>query len=329
MKFLEFLLRYAWVCQIFGNLPYKYDSASEKFVLSPLKCFGTLIVTVLFATGIFFVIERSSMNNDTVSKFSNYLQLGANIVALSTALSIPILKHSSFSTMIGKFENLDVKIESLGTYTNYRKLFNKFMVSLIAFTTCMVIYTSYSHYASCTRLKLPFWYWTSTSLPFVLYGFALFQACSIILFLCKKCNNINDIILKLSNSYAAQIHEKGSAIKKHNDVLVSIVPLPESESNFKEVHSKVSEILNDICELTHEIEDFFGPIFLTSFGAIFTVATIQSYYIIVIIMYMSDEESSLAGFNVYSMVDACLIVLMNICMIIGSTIICEKISSNV
>lgn len=329
MLFLEFFLRYMTVMQIFGNLPYTYNTTSKKLSLSPFKCISTVIVIIFVGTGICYVIERSKHNNDDVSKFSNYLQLASNVVALAAALLIPIVKHSSFSAMLNKFQKLDEKFESLGTVTNYKIIFKKFLVSIASFTFSMIIYTSYSHYATCVRMDTPFWYWATTSLPFVFYGFALFQACAIIIFLCNKCNDINKIILKLSNSYAAQIREKGSALQKKNDVLVSIIPLSESDSNFNEVHSTVSEILNEICDLTHEIENFFGPLFLTSFGAIFTVATIQSYYIIVIIVYASDENMNSAGFNIYSIADACFLVLMNICMLIGSTVICEKISTNV
>lgn len=329
MLFLEFFLRYMTVMQIFGNLPYTYETANKKLALSPIKCISSAIVSILVGTGACYAIQRSKHNKDDVSKFANYLQLAANIIALAAALYIPIVKFSSFSTMLMKFQKLDDKFESLGTVTNYKRIFNKFLLSIVSFTFCMILYTSYSHYAICTRMDTPFWYWATTSLPFVFVGFALFQACAIILFLCNKCNGINKIILKLSNSYAAQIHDKGSALKKTNDVLVSIIPLSESESNFNEVHSMVSEILNEICDLTHEIENFFGPLFLTSFAAIFTVATIQSYYIIVIIVYSSDEKMSSAGFNVYSIADACFLVWMNIWMLIGSTVICEKISSNV
>lgn len=160
MNFNEFFEKFILFFALFGCMPYSCKGLKSKITLNILKCLWTCIALIAFGIGVVFALRRAYYNNksDSVSQFSNILQLTVNGLALLVVLLNPIVRFTSFSSIIEKFEKIDEKLESIGTFINYKASLTKFFWSLSSFIMYMTLYICYSFYVAMIHQKLPAWY---------------------------------------------------------------------------------------------------------------------------------------------------------------------------
>lgn len=304
-----------------GITPFK-NSANK---LNVNLCFPQILIIALavlfywFGIVMTFIINRS--NSYTLSVIANWIQIITNAVALTISLTYPIFKDMTVNSIIKLFEKVDAELSYLKIKLNYSLDTKKYRILLLSCFLLLLTSTVFDFVVSIYVLEnLKVWYWFVVILPLLIYTFALSQAFIVIGFIKQRCQLINEVILEF------QSNDRQSVVLAKNVVLVSIFNDKKPIISLSELFSKLFIALNDLCELCHHIEHLFGPLFLTTFGAIFAVTSIQLFYCYLVIITPLDQSKRSSTLPLIQSIN---IIAINLMLVIGITSICESVSIEV
>lgn len=314
--FFKFLIPY----KIIGITPFKSSDNKLNVNLCFPQIFIIALVVLFFWLGVVmtFIVDRS--NSYALSVVANWIQIITNAVAFTIALTYPLLKEITVNSIIKLFEKVDAELSYLKLKINYSSDTKKYRILLFSCFLLLLSSTVFDFVVSVYVVgNLKVWYWAVTILPLFIYSFALSQAFIVIGFIKQRCQLINEVILEFQSS------DTKSLVLAKNVVLVSIFNDKNPIISLSELFSKLFIALNDLCELSHHIEHLFGPLFLTTFGAIFAVTSIQLFYCYLVIITPSDQTKSLT----LPLIQSINIIAINLMLVIGITSICESVSIEV
>lgn len=314
--FFKFLIPY----KIIGITPFKSSANKLNVNLCFPQIFIIALVVLFFWLGVVitFIVDRS--NSYALSVIANWIQIITNAVAFTIALTYPLLKEITVNSIIKLFEKVDAELSYLKLKINYSSDTKKYRILLFSCFLLLLSSTVFDFVVSVYVVgNLKLWYWVVTILPLFIYSFALSQAFIVIGFIKQRCQLINEVIFEFQSS------DTKSLVLAKNVVLVSIFNDKKPIISLSELFSKLFIALNDLCELSHHIELLFGPLFLTTFGAIFAVTSIQLFYCYLVIITPSDQTKSLT----LPLIQSINIIAINLTLVIGITSICESVSIEV
>lgn len=329
--------------KLFGFVPYSIV-ANKKITLQ--KYYIAVVTTFLavYWMGLiesFWSIDGSS---DKLSVISNWIQLIANGLSM-TIILVSSMNVKTLNTIRMSITNFDSGIREMGLKINNRRI----NLIVVANFTCYILFffymASYEIYVVLIRYKFySVYYWIITFIPVVLYTMALSFAFCLLIAIYYR--------LKLTSNVLKDelMHDRKSSDKLlQNTLSITSMTFPQMELNNMENATKsklstkkqneqirarsqqytssvpsVFHILNDLLDLGHSIEKFFGPIFLCSFTSIFIVTTIQIYYCYVLI---STETNESLGYSIWTVIVSTNIIVINIVTTILMTSLCETITN--
>lgn len=297
-----------------GITPFKNSLNKLNVQLCIPQMIVILLVVLLYWLGIVmtFVVDRSK--NYSLSVIANWIQILANSVALTTAMIYPLRKGVTVNSIIKSFEKVDAELSYLKIEHNYASDTKKYLILLLSWFTLLFSTTVFDLVVSLYILdSLRVWYWIVTILPIIIYTFALSQVYVIVGFLRQRCQLINEVILEFQNS------DRNSVVAK-NIIVVSIFNEKQPTISLSELFSKLFIALNELCELSLHVEDLYGPLLLTSFGAIFAVTSIQLFYCYLVII----SPNTFSDIS-WPLVQTINIIIINLMVVIGITSVCEGV----
>lgn len=315
--FREFFFKFLIPFKIMGITPFENSKNKLNVNLCIPQIFVIALVVFIYWFGIVmtFIVDR--LNTYTLSIIANWIQIITNAVAFTIILIYPLFKKFTVNSIVKLFEKVDAELNYLKIKLNYNSDTIKYRIILFSCFLYMILSTIFDCLVSLYVLEnLRLWYWFVTILPLIMYTFALSQAFIIIGFIKQRCQLINEVILEF------QSNDQNSMIVAKNVVLVSIFKEKKPKISLSELFSKLFIALNDLCELSHHIEHLFGPLFLTTFAAMFAATSIQLFYCYLVLVTPSDDSKKSLTWPLLQSIN---IVVINLLLIIGITSVCESV----
>jgi gustatory receptor len=294
--------------------------------------------------------------NDNISVISNWIQLIINGFTLAVVQIYPIAEVRTVENIKGIIVNFDAKLAEFGIKVDYKKINLCVGVSISLFILFFIYMAVYDFYVSLVMYKLyTILYWFITFIPLMVYSSALCFAFCILIFIYYRLKIINKILrnelsfklaitkksnlgqneksksiflalqseyLKLHNNEKSLNSNDNIKMIRQNTITKNVESGNESPSN---LIPNVFHLLHDLVDLGSSFQNFFGPIFLSSFTSIFIVTTIQIYYCYTI-LYSFDETRAK---TLWTFVSSINVVIVNVVMVFSLTSICESIANQV
>lgn len=304
----QFFIEFLFPFQLLGFAsPLKYPNQYQKI----FKLLVIGIISITYWIGIGFVLERHLTNKDKVSQISNYIQLCVNSIAITCIIGYPYFKISLFKSMLDGFYKIDSKLsylDYLADLRQFRKVFMCYCVPIVLIT----IYDCFVNYETN-----PIWYWIVTYTPIIGITFGLVQVNFFIKFICKRFIKVENFLDELLIKYNSRVNYK-------NNVTADITGLTKSDFDNRELEEKlkfVYDTIIEIAEVTHKIEDLFGPLFFSTFAAIFSTTAIQGYYICFFLTFYTKLEEP----SYRNIIPSVSMVIANAALIIVTANICDNV----
>lgn len=311
--FFEFLQPYKCV----GITPFKKNKNLSVNYSFPLVLVVVLSV-FLYWVGVVLTFMEDRSKSHNLSVIANWIQILVNAIALTVALTYPLLQKKTISSIINSFERVDKELISLNIKFNYSEETRRYRFAILVCGFLLLSSSVYDFFVTIIYVKtLKPWYWFVTILPLMIYAFALSQAFLVIGFIKKRCQLINQIMWEFYSS------DKTLWVNAKNVTLISIFSDNNPTISLSELFSRLFISLNELCELTEYVELFFGPLILTTFAAIFCVTSIQLFYCYLYIISASKGND----YSFWALVQSFNIILINLMLIIGITSVCESVST--
>ncbi|XP_063704337.1 uncharacterized protein LOC134833812 [Culicoides brevitarsis] len=295
--------------KIFGLVPNQLNEPNlviSRRYASLIIIFLTFYWAVLLLS--FWVPHGKDVNK--ISVISNWIQLLFNAVTLSVALGYPIVASPIVSRIRNLFANFDQKVAANGVEGDSRKISRKigFIVGpLVTFNSYMLVYDLY---VTCFHTAVShFWYWLLTFLPLFVYSFGVGAALCVLTHLRARFKILNKQLLREIRTDKC-------------GVVIEVLKTGEIRKDGKKLRDTF-HLMHDLYELAKLIGDYYGPMFLAVFTAIFVVTTIQTYYIYTFFLSFEVMGSDV----IWSIILSANIILLNFSLVFSITWICEAISN--
>lgn len=286
-SFNGFYKSIAPVYHLLGISPAHQDHSSSRCTSSAL--FGGLVI-LLYWLAVFFSFTRDGLPNNSVSIVSNYIQLLLNAVAFTVALVNPKWKFQDYHDIVVLFNHIDQQLCDMKRLFDYKKQVKVFYAVTMAFLAILVYNHGFNFYVVVTRNKSPIPYWILYSIPMPFYAISLHQAIIFIFCIHKRLQLASELLYPSSGA------AKSMSLEHIPDVYPCSCPQYSNTSCAgqcqevagKESAAKVFRLINDIYRLCVKVDDYFGPVLLSSLGALFTATTIQTFYCFTIAAEIND-----------------------------------------
>lgn len=295
------------VFKVFGLMPYNTKRSThpdEKnrryFVRCRISIITIVIFLILYYVGVIAAFNQFKINTDLISRVINSLQMIMTVIAMTTALVTKIHHIKIFNLIIAKFDAIDKQLNNLGAISKdmHKNEFQKFFVGFLTSFAYMTFYQVCSYIMYINRPVQQLWYHIVANIPIVFYSFALFEAFSMIKFLNKRYLVLNDVVIKFN------CYERKS-----------------DGSDKSETLQNIFNTINDMIALNKYIGEYYGAILLTTFATVFTIATVQSYFVYLIIANFGQYK----GLDTHSLVHALLMDVTCFILLISITSMCQKL----
>lgn len=314
--FFEFLKPYKCV----GLAPFKKNKNNFSVNFSYPLLWVIVLCVLFYWIGIVITFMEDRSKSHNLSVIANWIQIIANAIALTVAFTYPMMQKQTVSSIIKLFERVDEELNCLKIKVNYREETRNYRIFISVCFFILLASSIYDFFVTILFLKtLKPWYWFVTILPLLVYSIALSQAFLVIGFIKKRCQMINEVIWEFHGSI------KASKVNAKNLALISIFNDTNPIISLSNLFSKLFIALNELCELSQHVELFFGPLFLTTFAAIFAVTSIQLFYCYLYIISLSEERY----FSIWALIQSLDIICINLLLILGITSVCEGVSTQV
>lgn len=305
LSFMDFYRKIAPIYQVLGISPI-FRPPSSKTETQSLHWTSTGIfglILILYWSGIVASFVRQDLPNSTLSIISNNIQLLLNALALTTVIGNMLAKHRTYHRILDKFDSIDRQLSAIKQSVHYNGHVKLFYKLTVGFFVVLVYNYAFHLYVNLVRKQLQsVLYWILHSLPLFIYAFAIHQV-AIFLYFCHCRLRIIKDLLDLAREED----------EDQDSVAVQLIPVSQSSLRCTDYFDKVAmkksrQIITDILGLCENINDFYGPVLLTTFFALFAVTSVQSFYCYVICADF-DEESNRSVFTLFTCINLILINL--------------------
>lgn len=268
-----------------------------------------------------FAFARKEYRNNTLSIVSNLIQLILNALAFTVALVLPLWNYKDYHAIMRQFEKVDCQFNSIDLQPNYKKEMFVFVSATLTFLLLMFINCGFDFYVSIIKDNVNIAYWTLYSMPLLTYGAGLHQSIFLIYLIHKRLKVASRvlefrILPLLEGSKIPDLHNCSCGGRCTNGQCL--------ETAHQESLSKVYPIINDIYVICLQLNEYFGPVFLTSLTALFAVTSVQCFYCFVLASNLGDNPE-----NIWNLIDSFNMVVVNILLVIAICCMTELVVKNV
>lgn len=308
--FLGFHKSIAYVYQILGVAPVPYGEDSR--ITRTLAAVSCLIV-LIFWIGVGFAFARDALPSyNTMSVISNYIQLLLNGTAFTVALVNPLWKYQDYQEIIKLFNQIDQQLEEVTTFINYRKHTKVFYIVTSAILALLSCNQGLSFYVYVIRDENEVSYWILASITLLFYAMSVHQAIVFIFCIHTRLQWVSELLTQ-----------------KETDIVqvqcqICVGKCLELED--KEAAERFFHLIHDIYLLCGEVDDYFGPVFLTSLGALFAMASIQAFYCYTVVKefytgYLDPDE-------MWSLFCSVHLLVINLSLVVSLSCISELVTKD-
>lgn len=295
------ILRYVQTLQFFCIAPYKMVSIkSTSYALNPISLIIISIIVIFYWIGFYYAWLQSKINTDIMSRIINHFQMTLSGIALTTILITNVKNIEIFNEIVSNFNTIDDQLHDLGGRRKaYKNEDFKFLITILVSVKFIFIHQIVNILIQEQHPYQPRWYFIVSNTPITFYSVALVGAILMINFLNTRCHILLDIVQQFNRKIMADDYTRNMKILKFLNTL------------------------NVLMQLNNLISRYFGAALLTTFATIFTIATVQSYYIYCAIA----DFGQFKGFDAFSLIQCVISNMACFMLLIGITSVCEILTN--
>lgn len=298
---------------ICGTSPYVISKAGQAPKRNHINTLVFLLQLSLYWTGFVVVADRKGLNDTGVSRVSNFIQLLVNAVAYTVAIVNPLWKFKFYSSIISRFNQIDEQLEDIKARVDQQstpKIFYGITMAIFAF---FFVHTLFDFQVEVVQRDGNPLFWVVYSLPLMVYATSLHQTILFIFAIHKRMELIGRYIQtkNTQNKFPTSVYYT---------LQVTRCVTPEQESM-----GKLFKLIKDIYLLSEDVEEFSGPVTLVALGAIFAVASIQSFHVYAIAGYTGED----AGSTFVGLLRSANLLVINLVLVFGLCSTAELVSRDV
>lgn len=293
--------------RFFGTIPYKllhHQNVLDRHEYIRCRKLTVVIMATLtiYWIGFIFAFLQGQQNTDLMSRIVNYLQMTIDSIAMTTIFVSALKNISIFNEIAQIFDVINQNLENFQTDDKYFCKEGSFSLRILMQTMIYLLsYQILNYTLQIQGLYQPIWYFVIINTPMIFYTLSMVSAFLIIYFLKNRCFALRDIIMKFNRDR---------------------IDVDDDEQNVKNQIQNYLNILNNLMKLSNKIDEYFGPMLLTSLSTIFIIASVQSYYIYWTILNIYQYD----GFNERALIREVLSCVTCFILLFGITNICEQLS---
>lgn len=300
-----------------GIFPLYKASESGHLRISHLARITCLLVLIFYWIGVVFGLLQRNLPKNIVSNFSNYIQLLVNAVAFTAVQLNPLCRWRMFHEILELFTCIDNRLQQVSPILDHKnsKIIN--WVSLGLFTIFFMNHL-FSFVATIWYLDVSFFYWLLTTIPLLTYAQSLHQSMLLIY-------GIRNRFQMAAKCWQTRIIPRSGVI----DVLPgdfydcgSRHTLSCVEKHTRDKKATVVDIIKDISHLCNLLEEYSGPVFCATFAALFPVTSIQTFYVITLVV-------DFQGSPIWTLLICINMIIVNLILVVGLCYTVEKALSSV
>lgn len=318
--------------QILGISP-KYHSIEEtpgKLKLCSSMSVSIFVVFYWIAIGCAF--GRKGDTENSVSIFSNYVQLLINAIALTATLVNPLRKYLDYHEILRLFNKIDLQLDELGKAIDYRKQIMRFYGFSIAFLAILIYNYAFDFYVSVYKSQTEVSYWLLHSIPLILYALSLHQAVFFIFCIHNRLCIASELLQQPTDDVANDHKPKGNG--RAVIQVQGIFPCTCSDrlkctGKCKEAKDaawgeKVFQVVNDLFLVCGKVDSYFGPVLLLTLAALFVVTSIQSFYCFT---FTANYDPTNKG-SVWYIISCMNLIAVNMALVISLSYASETVTND-
>lgn len=320
-SFYGFYKTFAFIYQFFAISPKCADDTPGK----PHSCTKLLIGLFLFLywIGVGIALCRTELPNNSVSIASNFIQLLLNALALTAALINPLWKYSEYHEMIQLLEKIDHQFSEIKRAIDYRRQVKIFFALTSAFLFLIIYNYAFDFYVAIYKNGVQVPYWILYSIPLIVYAASVHQAIFFIFSIHKRLQmtsellNLNGPILEEGNNRWLESSEISP---------INCFPINGRVHQPKNTpENKIFRLIKDIYLLCSTVDKYFGIVLLLALGALFSVASIQSFYCFMITAHFDPTKNR----TVWTLIACINLILINMLLVVGLSCASEMVTYDV
>lgn len=270
---------------------------------------------MIFWIGVGLAFAKKGLPENTVSIISNYIQLLLNGTAFTVALVNPLWKYQDYQEIIKLFNQIDEQLWEVTRLINYRRHTKVFYVATGSFLALLSFNHGVSFYVYVIRNNNSVSYWSLASLTLLFYAMSLHQAIVFIFCIHKRLQLVSHLLTR-----------------KETDIVqiqCQICAGKCLELEDKEAAARLFHLIHDIFLLCGKVDDYFGPVFLTSLGALFAMASIQAFYCFTVVNVLSYYADLVVEANrIWSFFCSVHLLVINLSLVVSLSCISELVTKD-
>lgn len=237
----------------------------------------------------------------------------------------PVGNVKEVNKIYRSFRNLDSKMVEKGFKLNSKRVNLIIIVNIICFCLFLFYMGSFEIYVLLIRYELfNFSYWIVSFLPSVVQSVALCFAICLLQSFYFRLKLARQILKNFQTCTSKKKDKYITAIPKAQKKFFNISKDSGEAGDQLEDIPCVFQMFNELLDLGCAIDNFFGPIFLSSIASIFAVTTVQIYYCYVLIT--SSQKSEHLGYSIWMIIVSINEIILNVLTIVYITTMCELIT---
>lgn len=302
----------------FGFVPNKVKLDLQLSISYAVFVTTFALIYLAAVVGTFFITHAEA--GSIISKASNYIQLLVNTVTFLVIFIHPILQTDCLQRAEDMFYKVDkgfVKQSVSPTIISCSKslniVFNVIVVLEIYFTVVdFGVFYFIEHIDS--------WYWLVAYLPQIFYSMAVSMALSVLYLIIKRFRLLNHYLKE-------QVIPQSTSIGGGHIIHIDVV-----QGDNRITLANWFHILFDLYDFSTEVGRYFGTLFLVVMTNAFTITTIQTYYLYVMLSeeFTKNNDKPQSTKHPYWYLDAFAtlnLILLHFTLVILMVMFCEKITS--
>lgn len=315
-----------FIFKYFGVTPITYRHNTKLCLKPSYKSIVILLISLIWS-GVTLSFFWPMGNHQIITAISNKIQLLANSVTITTTLYGSVKNYILFETILEKIDFIEgymTKIYIKIDFVQWRRKYIQMLISYLSYLIFAVIYDYNVSIIIYNRFTL--WYWMLTTVPFVVYSAALLQSFVIIYWISNQYRCINLYLNEMNNIASWSSYWDGYNQLNESNVENAEATFDRSKKLYigrEKLSSFIHKLLvglTELYELTNDIEEYYGLIFLSSFASLFVTTAIQMFYLYLMILKFDPSR----GYSFWSLTQSLLIIIGNLFLVIGLPTICES-----
>ena len=302
---------FASLYKLLGISPYFATTPNGEVKINRAHRIIICFLIFVYWIGIGWSVFYRDRKNSLISICSNNIQLIVNAIAFSVALINPLWRFKKYHEILRLFDIVDQQLHEIHPmiFSNDHKTVNRFSCAFL-------LYLSYLNITefilAVVNGNISPIYWFLYSIPLVFYSMSIHQVTVFIFGVYTRFKKTSKLLQQEKISVEALRLNLCECSSRHEACC--------TQRRTEEKREAALGIISDLGMLCDKLNYYYGPVLLSTLGAIFAVTSVQTFYTIAIPM-----ESYWEKFPLGMIVRCVSFVIMNVFLVVSLCFVTEKV----